>query len=124
MIRPQSGALPAIPATPALLPGSPLRHVARIGKLPAVNPRPATTIVASRSLHGAILSRSVSAPQRVEEKGTDNNYISNALFNCNPFKDETRRLFLEQFLAAHAGQTHQTKTHQHDRAGFGDRGGV
>ena len=38
MIRPHPWDLPAIPAIPTLLAGTPLRHVTGIGKLPAVNP--------------------------------------------------------------------------------------
>lgn len=98
MIRPHSGTLPAIPATPAVLPGAPLRHMAGVGKLPAVNPRPATAIVASRSLHGAILSRGAATPhKRVDEKGTGNS-IPNALFNCNPLRMKREGYFLKYFL--------------------------
>jgi hypothetical protein len=89
VIRPHAGALPAIPATPALLPGTPLRHVAGVGKLPAVNPGPATAIVALRSLHGAILSRSAKHPERVEEKGTSIKLHTQCPFQLQPVKDET-----------------------------------
>ena len=64
MVRPHSGALPAIPATPAILAGTPLRYVDGIGKLPAVNPGPATAIVALQSLHGAILSQGAAKTQK------------------------------------------------------------
>jgi hypothetical protein len=64
MIRPHAGALPAIPATPAVLAGAPLGHVAGVGKLPAINPGPATAIVALWSLHGAILSRKNATPEK------------------------------------------------------------
>jgi hypothetical protein len=64
MIRPHAGALPAIPATPAVLAGAPLGHVAGVGKLPAVNPGPATAIVALQSLHGAILSQGAAKTQK------------------------------------------------------------
>ena len=98
MIRPHAGALPAIPTTPAVLAGTPLRHVAGVGKLPAVNPGPATAIVALRSLHGAILSRSAKHPERVDEKGTGINSIPNALFNCNPLRMKREGYFLNSFL--------------------------
>jgi hypothetical protein len=68
MIRPHAGALPAIPATPALVPGATLRHMTGVGKLPTVNPGPATAIVASRSLHGTILSRKMQHQRKALKK--------------------------------------------------------
>jgi len=68
MIRPHSRALPAIPAIPTILPGTPLGHVAGVGKLPTVNSGPATAIVASRSLHGAILFRKMQHQRKALKK--------------------------------------------------------
>jgi len=45
-------------------------------------------------------------------------------FSLATVTDETRRLFLEQRLAAHAGQSHQAEAHEHDGTGFGDGGGM
>jgi hypothetical protein len=47
-------------------------------------------------------------PRRVDKKDTGIDSIPNALSNCNP-TDRTCRLFLKQFLMAHAGQAQQAK---------------
>jgi len=57
MFRAKARALPPVGPTATLLPGTPLRHVAGVGKLPTVKTGSATAIVALLGLHGAILPR-------------------------------------------------------------------
>ena len=77
--------------------GGPRRNAARAcGRSKKTGP--ATAIVASRSLHGAILSQGAKTPhKRVDEKGT-NTSISNALSNCNPLRMKREDYFLNSFL--------------------------